>query len=369
MVGCDQARVLARRFKTANPSPAYCGGFFITVRPARNVHRHLRFVLGILLGGSALVGYLWYVGPAIVLERASAIAGWAIAAVAVLVVAEAAADGVGVWASVRPLNGGLSPGRSVQFAFAGDFFDVLSPAGPVSSEPIMAQFFGVATGTSYSEALGVRGVAKYVKSAAQLLLSVLLVSVLLIGGSAPRSFLFTLAGAAITLGVVGVAIVLARDWVARAVVRVLTPVVTTISALYRSEPHGRATVTDAVARFRTRVATFRNAPGLIALIAVGGLLEQLLTAGALWVALSGTGTGVALVAIVALVPLPQAASVVPIPGSLGAYDLLLAGALVATTGTPAASAAAAVLVVRTFGLSVSLAGGGLAVAFLRGWRP
>jgi uncharacterized membrane protein YbhN (UPF0104 family) len=112
-----------------------------------------------------------------------------------------------------------------------------------------------------------------------------------------------------------------------------------------------------------------DAPGLIALIVAGGLLEQFLTASALWIALSGTGTGVALVVVVALVPLPQAASVVPIPGSLGAYDLLLAGALVATTGAPAAGAAAAVLVVRTFGLGVSLAGGGVAVAFLRGWRP
>jgi uncharacterized membrane protein YbhN (UPF0104 family) len=124
-----------------------------------------------------------------------------------------------------------------------------------------------------------------------------------------------------------------------------------------------------VDRFRARAAAFLDAPGLIVLIAVGGLLEQCLTAGALWIALSGTGTGVALVAVVALIPLPQAASVVPIPGSLGAYDLLLAGALVATTGAPAASAAAAVLVVRTFGIGVSLAGGGLAVAFLRGWRP
>ncbi len=332
------------------------------------MHRRLRFVLGVLLGVGALAAYLWYVGPAAVLGRASAVAGWAVAAVALLVVAEAAADGVGVWASVRPLNGGLSPRRSVQFALAGDFFDVLSPAGPVSSEPVMAQFFGVATGTSYSEALGVRGVAKYVKSAAQLLLSVLLVSVLLVGGSAPRSVLLTLAGAVVALGVAGVAVVLARDWVARAVVFALTPVVAAVSGLYRSEPHGRNAVVDAVARFRTRVAAFRDTPGLIALIALGGLLEQLLTAGALWVAFSGTGTAVALVAVVALVPLPQAASVVPIPGSLGAYDLLLAGALVAMTGAPAASAAAAVLIVRTFGLGVSLAGGGVAVALLRARR-
>ena len=367
----DRARALVRRFRNSAPldDRRTAEAFLLPSTPLPNVHRRLRFVLGTLLGGGALAAFLWYVGPEAVLARASAVAGWAVAIVAVLVVAEAAADGVGVWASVRPLNGGLSARRSVQFAFAGDFFDVLSPAGPVSSEPIMARFFGVATGTGYSEALGVRSVAKYVKSAAQLLLSVLLVGVLLVGGSAPRSLFLTLAGAAVVLGVVGVAVVLARDWVARAAVVALTPVVAAISGVYRSEPHGRDAVVDAVDRFRARAAAFLDAPGLIVLIAVGGLLEQCLTAGALWIALSGTGTGVALVAVVALIPLPQAASVVPIPGSLGAYDLLLAGALVATTGAPAASAAAAVLVVRTFGIGVSLAGGGLAVAFLRGWRP
>lgn len=329
----------------------------------------MRFVLGVLTGGGALAAFLWYVGPATVLERVSAVAAWAVAVVAVLVVAEAAADGVGVWASVRPLNGGLSPRRSVQFAFAGDFFDVLSPAGPVSSEPIMARFFGVSTDTSYSEALGVRSVAKYVKSATQLLVSALLVGVLVLGGTAPRSLLVPLAGAVVVLGAVAVALVVARDRLASAVVVVLTPVVAAVSRLYRPDPHGRDVVADAVARFRERAAAFRDAPGLIALIAAGGLLEQLLTAGALWIALSGTGTGVALLAVVALIPLPQAASVVPIPGSIGAYDLLLAGALVATTGAPAAGAGAAVLVVRTLGLGVALAGGGLAVAFLRGWRP
>jgi len=333
------------------------------------VHRALRFGSGVALGAGALAAYVWYVGPAAVVERATSVAPQAVVAVAVLAVAEAAADGVGVWASVRPLNGGLSPDRSVQFAFAGDFFDVLSPAGPVSSEPVMARFFGVETGTSYSEALGVRGVAKYVKSATQLGLSAVLATTLLVGGGAPRPLLVTLVGAIVVLATVGVAVVLARERATRAVVRLVSPVVRAVSGLYRSEPHGRAAVANAVSRLRERVAAFRTAPGLLALIALGGVLEQLLTAGALWVALAGTGTGVGFVAVAALVALPQAASVVPVPGSLGAYDVVLAGALVATTGASAASATGAVLVVRTLALGVSLAGGGLAVAFLRGWRP
>lgn len=73
--------------------------------------------------------------------------------------------------------------------------------------------------------------------------------------------------------------------------------------------------------------------------------------------------------VVALVPFPQAASVVPVPGSIGAYDVLLSGALVVATGAPVAATAAAVLVVRTVSLPFGLSAGGLSVAFLRGWRP
>ena len=333
------------------------------------MRRSVRFAVGATLGGAALAAYLAYVGPQQVAARATAVAPWAVAAVAALVVCEAVVDGLGVWASVRPLNGGLSPQRSVQFALAGDFFDVLSPAGPVSSEPIMARFFGVATDTSYSEALGVRGVAKYVKSGAQLLVSSVLVGVLLLDGVAPRSVLVTLAGAVGVLAVCGVVLVGGRGPLDRVVVATLAPVVGVVSGLYREEPHGRDVVERAVGRFWHRALAFREAPGLVALVALGGVLEQVLTATALWVALGGTAESVALIAIVAVIPLPQAASVVPVPGSLGAYDVLLAGALAVVTGVPTAAAAAAVLVVRTFELATSLGLGGVATAFLRGWTP
>ncbi|MCO8267758.1 MULTISPECIES: lysylphosphatidylglycerol synthase transmembrane domain-containing protein [unclassified Haloferax] len=332
------------------------------------MRRGVRFVVGAGLGIGALAVYLWYVGPEAVGSRVAAVAPWAVGVVCALMLAEATVDGLGVWASVRPLRDGLSPRASVQFAFAGDFFDVLSPAGPVSSEPIMAQFFGVATETSYSEALGVRGVAKYVKSAAQLLLSVAIVGVLFLDAPTPRFVLVTLAGAVVALFVVGAALIWARDALSAVVVAVLAPVVRVVSGLTRETPVGREAVADAVGRFWERVVHFRDAPELLGLIALSGVFEQLITSLALWVALAGTGTTVAFLPIVAVIPLPQAASVVPIPGSLGAYDVLLAGALSLTTGAPAAGAAAAVLVVRTFELLVSLGCGGVATGFLRGFR-
>lgn len=329
----------------------------------------VRLVAGLALGGAALAGYLLYVGPEAVASRATRVAPAVVAVVFALVVAESVVDGVGVWASVRPLGDGLSPGRSVQYALAGDFFDTVSPAGPVSSELIVARFLGVETATAYSEALGVRSVAKYVKSGAQLAVSGLLVALLLLGDPAPRVILVTLAGGALALVVVAAVLVWARDPASRLLVALVAPPVAVLTGRYRETPVGREAVAAAVERFWTRALAFREAPGLVGLIALGGIAEQLLTATALWVALAGTGSAVALVPVAAVVPLPQAASVVPVPGSVGTYDVLLGGALALTTGAPVAGAAAAVLIVRTFEFAVWLGGGGLATAFLRGWRP
>lgn len=335
---------------------------YTRVRPA------IRFVVGFSLGGGTLVAYLWFVGPGEVLDRATAVAGWAIAGVVILVVAEAVVDGVGVWASVRPLGDGLSPLRSVQFALAGDFMDTVSPAGPVTSEPIMARFISVETETGYSDALGVRGVAKYIKAGTQLLFSSLLVGLLLALGVAPRFVLVTFGGAVLGLAAVGAALLAGRDAISRVLVAVLTPVVSLVTSLTGLSDRSRKRVTAGVERFWSRVVAFGETPELLVLIGVGGLLEQFLTATALYVALAGTGTTVGLVPIVAVIPLPQAASVLPVPASLGAYDLLLAGAIVVMTAASAPDAAAAVLVVRTFGVGVALTGGGLATGFLRGWR-
>jgi uncharacterized membrane protein YbhN (UPF0104 family) len=333
------------------------------------VRRTLRFFAGVGVGSAVLGGYLYAVGTDAVLARVGAVPPPVLAAVLVLVALEGLADSIGVWASISPLNGGISGPRSVQFALAGDFFDILSPAGPASSEPIMARFISVATGTGYSEALGVRSVAKYVKSGAQLGLSATLGLAVLFGTPDATGLLLTLGAAVAVVLVVGVVLLAARRSVSTAVVAVATPVVSRVSGLYREQPHDRPFVAAAVDRFWERVVAFRDAPALLALIVLGGLLEQALTAAALWVALAGVGGAGAFVPVLVVVPLPQAASVVPIPGSLGAYDLVLGGALVLVTGAATGVAAAAVLVVRTVALSFGAVTGGLCVAYLRGWRP
>ncbi|MFC5368317.1 lysylphosphatidylglycerol synthase domain-containing protein [Salinirubrum litoreum] len=333
------------------------------------MRRVVRFAVGATLGVGALVAYLWVVGVDTVLARAAQIAPWAFGLVVLLVVLEGIADGIGVWASIRPLGDGLSAPQAVQFALAGDFFDTLSPAGPVSSEPIMARFIGVTTATTYSDALGVRSVAKYVKSGAQILVSTLVAGVVLLGGDLPQYLVATMGGTVLGLVVAGAVLVRFRAGLSKPLVVGLTPVVSLVSGLYREEPHDRSVVEAAVERFWTRIVRFRESPELLLLIAVGGVTEQLLTAAALWVALAGTGTTVPFLPILAVVPLPQIASVVPIPGSLGAKDVLLSGALTLTTGAASAATLAAVLVVRTVSIPFGVSAGGLCVAFLRGWRP
>ena len=225
-----------------------------------------RFAVGSTLGISVLAVYFYSIDIESVLERAAAVTPVVVGFVVVLVVLEGLADSIGVWASVRPLGRGLSARKSVQFALAGDFFDILSPAGPVSSEPIMARFISVATGTGYSDALGVRTVAKYVKSGAQLTVSVTLGIIVLFGTPQTDALLITLIAAVGGLLLVGITLVRLRGYVSSALVVVLTPVVRWISSLYREDPHDRSVVVAAVERFWTRILDFRGAPRLLVLV-------------------------------------------------------------------------------------------------------
>jgi uncharacterized protein (TIRG00374 family) len=333
------------------------------------VRRAVRFLAGLLAGGAVFAGYVSIVGAETVLSRATAIAPTALAVVVALVALEGLADSLGVWASISPLDETLSGRQSVQFALAGDFFDVLSPAGPATSEPIMARFISVTTGTGYSDALGVRSVAKYVKAVTQVLCSGLLGLFVLVKTPDATALLLTLGLALTVLLVVGIALVISRQYVSAGLTAVCTPLLSRLSSAYRERPHDRSSVRAAVDRFWDRIVAFRGTPELLLLIALAGILEQLLTAGTLWVALSGTGHSVGLLPILVVVPLPQIASVIPIPGSLGTYDLLLGGALALIAGAPTEGATAAVLILRTTALPFAAVAGGVCAASLRGWQP
>jgi hypothetical protein len=333
------------------------------------VRYRLRFVAGVAAGAGALAVYLFSVGVDSVGARLGGVLPAFVTAVVCLVALEGITDALGVWASVEPLGEGLTAGQRVLDALAGDFFDTLSPAGPVSSEPIMARFIGVATATTYTDALAVRGVAKYAKAATQVCLSTALGAVLFLGRPSPGFLVGTMATAAAGLLLLGALLLWFRDGLSGGLVVVLTPVVTRLSALYRDDPHDRSAVVGAVERFWERVLRFRTRPRLLGYVALAGVVEQLVVAGALWAALEGVGAATPLLPIAAVVPLPRVSTVLPMPASLGAYDVLLGGALALVTGASADGAAAAVVLFRTVAITFALSAGGLSVAFLRGWRP
>jgi hypothetical protein len=329
----------------------------------------VRFVVGVAVGAGALAVYFLSVGIDGVAARLGGVLPVFVAGVVCLVVLEGITDALGVWASVEPLGEGLAASQSVQFALAGDFFDTLSPAGPVSSEPIMARFIGVTTATTYTDALAVRGVAKYVKAGTQVGLSTALCAVLFLGRPSPGFLVGAMAAATVGLLVCATLLLWFRDGLSGGLVVVLTPLVTRLSALYRDDPHDRSVVVGAVERFWERILRFRERPRLLAYIALAGAVEQLVVAGALWAALEGVGAAAPLLPIAAVVPLPRVSTVLPMPASLGAYDVLLGGALALVTGVPGDGAAAAVVLFRTVAITFALSAGGLSVAFLRGWRP
>lgn len=342
----------------------------LTFQQDDRTRARVRLFAGLLLGSGGLLMYLWYAGPGEIWTRLRGIGSVVLTLVTVLVIVEGVVDGLGVWASVRPLGDGFTVRESVQFALAGDFFDIVSPAGPASSEPIMAQFIRTATETNYSEALGVRSVAKYVKSASQVVLSAFL-AVLFLQGNSSGPILRPLGVAGVAIVGVGVLVTVGGTVCSRFLVAVLTPVVRVIRGLVPSLDADEAVVRNAVERFRRRIAEFRTAPLLVGVIAVGGILEQTVVAVALWLLLSDLGAVTAFVPILIIVPLPQVGTVVPVPASLGSYDVLLGGALVLTTGASGPVAASAILLFRGLTIGFGLAAGGFCAAQLRGWdvRP
>lgn len=333
------------------------------------MRKSFRLLIGLCLGIITLGTYIYSIGASVVVNRITAVASSVAVIVFLLVVVEGVVDGLGVWASIAPLGEGLNWHESIQFALAGDFFDILSPTGPVGSEPVMARFYSVKTDTGYADALGVRSSAKYIKSGAQIFLSSILGFVIALESPSSTLIIFAFCSVTAILLVVGFLTIRFHNYLSIGLVAILTPVVNRLSLLYRENPYDKNVVTGAVDRYWERVMCFRQSPQLIFIIAIGGILEQVLTAAAIGVTLITITGNIAPLYLIFLIPFPQVARIFPIPGSLGAYDLLLVGVIVFLTSTSETPATAAVLMVRTFMLLFGASVGGLCVSTIKGWKP
>lgn len=88
-------------------------------------------------------------------------------------------------------------------------------------------------------------------------------------------------------------------------------------------------------------------------------------ASTLWVALWAVGHPVPIEAPLFIVPLTTVTDLVPLPGGVGSVDAALVLLLVATTGVPAATATAAVLLHRAASFLLPVVLGGVAVAVVQ----
>jgi uncharacterized membrane protein YbhN (UPF0104 family) len=86
----------------------------------------------------------------------------------------------------------------------------------------------------------------------------------------------------------------------------------------------------------------------------------------LWVSFQATGVAPPVAVLVLAYLIGYLANVLPIPGGIGIVDSGIVGALV-LYHTPAASAAAAVLLYHTIALGIPTLGG--AIAFVSSWTP
>ncbi len=330
------------------------------------MRRRLRFLVGLGLGVTGLAIYLSLIGAEQALGRVLSVTRLVLLTVLLLVVLEGVVDGLGVWASVRQLNGGVSPLSAVRLALAGDFFDILSPAGPVSSEPMVAVATRRLTETSYTEVLGARTVAVYTKATAQVFVSSALGLLILTGQ--PRGGRVLSLFLVLSVGSILLVWLLARFWSS-----LRAGAIAIGRALGRAIPFegGRRArdrlPEEPLSGFEGRARALSRAPRLVVLIGIGGLLEQCLTATALYVALAGIGEPVSLAVLVVLVPFPQVAAVVPVPAGIGAHETLMAGAVSLVAGVAIVPATAAVLVLRTLSIPFGLSVGGLSAALLPGW--
>ncbi|WP_336001756.1 lysylphosphatidylglycerol synthase transmembrane domain-containing protein [Halorientalis halophila] len=252
------------------------------------------------------------------------------------------------------------------------FANNVTPFGQAGGEPLSALLISEAADTEYET--GLAAIASV--DALHFLPSIGLATVgLAFFGvqtvSLGRNLLLA-AGAVATLAVVvPVAAVLGwryRYGLESAVVSVLTPVIRTVGrVLPRREPLDPAVI-------ETRIEGFFGAIDRVAasrqtiLLALGFSLAGWITlAGSLWLSVYALGITIPFAAALVVIPVGSIAGVTPLPGGLGGIEVAFVALLISTTGIPAATASAAVVIHRaaTYWLPTLLGGGTAAALWAR----
>lgn len=267
---------------------------------------------------------------------------------------------------VRAAGSGLSVGRGFGTYGASTFVKQVVPLGHVGGPAVVAYAYDRATGLGYDRTMAISTVGEAISLFTSVGLTVLgVVLVATRAEGAEGGLLFTLAAIMVAGTVSGTAVVLYRrafvGRLARGAARGLAVTVGRLSPRVR-----RATAPDSVdagvARYyRTLDGVGADRPAVAAAVALTAA-AWVLYATPLYLCAVAVGLDVGVGVAFVLVPAGGIATVIPLPGGLGGYEVGMAGGLVLLAGVDPAGAAAAVLLYRLAGYWLLVLVGGVAAA-------
>ena len=253
--------------------------------------------------------------------------------------------------------------RSFLVYAAAVFANNVTPFGQAGGEPVAALLISKVTDEPYETGLaGISAVdvLNVISSVTLILVSVSYYATTTTVGEAVQNAVVSAIGI-----VAGVSIVLGVSWRYRwSLVDAASKVVAVTAGRLLPTSTFDFDIQDRAGRFFGHVETIATSPARLALVLGLSLAGWLLQGAALYVAFAALGYTVPVAVVLFAIPLGNLAGAAPLPGGLGGIEAAFVAILAPTTGIPAATVTAAVLIYRgvIYWLPVGL-GGAAAAAF------
>ena len=253
--------------------------------------------------------------------------------------------------------------RSFFVYAAAVFANNVTPFGQAGGEPVAALLISKVTDEPYETGLaGISAVdvLNVISSVTLILVSVSYYATTTTVGEAVQNAVVSAIGI-----VAGVSIVLGVSWHYRwSLVDAASKAVAATAGRLLPTSTFDFDIQDRAGRFFGHVETIATSPGRLALVLGLSLAGWLVQGLALYVAFAALGHTVPVAVVLFAIPLGNLAGAAPLPGGLGGIEAAFVAILAPTTGIPAATVTAAVLIYRgvIYWLPVGL-GGAAAAAF------
>lgn len=328
-----------------------------------------KVVLGVAGSIALLVGLLYVVGPAAVAEALATADPRALTGVFVFAAVWMVAWSRPLYLVVRLLGVPITRVRSFLVFASIMLVNNVAPFSVVGAQPFAALLVSRYTGESYERSFAAAAsvdVLNYLPAPFLAVSGLLYFAVTTSLGRTVEAVSFSLAALFVLAFVGGVAVWRRRRRIADAIPHLVVWVDSRIGpylpGFLRSDAVGAERRVDAAVEALEQVAEDR--PTLVAGLGASAV-GWVLFASMLWLALYAVGAAVPVVVPLFVVPLATVMDVVPTPGGVGSEDATLVLLLVLTTGVPAATATAGVVLHRIASVLFPVAVGGASVATLR----